>query len=68
MRHGRVRGPDPFAALATIVVADAIVDAATTPPPPPPPPRPRVVWVDGHSVWAGDHWVWQPGGWQPVGR
>jgi hypothetical protein len=22
------------------------------------------VWIDGYQSWAGDHYVWVPGGWE----
>jgi len=70
--HVRVRGPNPFAVVATAVAVGAIVAAVSTPPPVVTTVeyydyghRPGHVWVNGRYTYVNNNWQWNAGYWQP---
>jgi hypothetical protein len=70
--HMHVRGPNPFAVVATAVAVGAIVAAVSTPPPAVVHVeyydyghRPGHIWVNGRYTYVNNQWVWNAGYWQP---
>ncbi|MBA3396459.1 MAG: YXWGXW repeat-containing protein [Deltaproteobacteria bacterium] len=72
--HGsmRVRGPNPFAVVATALTVAAVVNAVSVAPPVVTHVEyydyghhPGHIWVNGRYTYVNNNWVWQAGYWQP---
>lgn len=68
----RVRGPNPFAVIATAVAVNAIVNTVAYAPPPVATVEyyddghnPGHVWVNGRYTYVNNQWAWNAGYWQP---